>query len=77
MITMPLAPTPPSPFHPAAILLRNPRRSPGATPQSSQIATPQRPQQPIGSPEPVIIMPTLPFNLLTGSCHRLSDHALR
>ena len=50
MITMLPAPTPPSPFRPSAVLLREPWRSLGATPQSSQIAPRQQPQRPIASP---------------------------
>ena len=68
---------PRSPFRPCAVLLRKPRRSPGATAQSSQIAPRQRPQQPIRSPQPAAIIPTLSCNLLTGSCHPASDHALQ
>ena len=56
MITM--LPTPTSPLRPSAVLLRDPRRSPGATPESSEIYPHQRPQQPIGSHQRAIIEPS-------------------
>src|ERR1700738_5648641 len=42
MITMLPTPTPPTPFHPSAVLSRDPRRSPGAATKSSEIAPRQR-----------------------------------
>jgi hypothetical protein len=60
-------PTPTSPWRPSAVLLRDPRRSPDATPESSEIHPHQRPQQPIGSHQRAIIIPTLPSNLPTAS----------
>src|SRR5580693_2198971 len=58
MITM--LPTPTSPLRPSAVLLRDPRRSPDATPESSEIHPHQRPQQPIGSHQRAIIIPRYP-----------------
>jgi hypothetical protein len=48
MITMLPTPTPPTPFHPSAVLSRDPRRSPGAATKSSEIANglSQRPSCP-------------------------------
>ena len=74
MITMLPTPTPPSPLRPSAVLLRDPRRSPGATPKSSEIHPHQRPQQPIGSHQRAIIIPTLPFNLPTASSSCLNGY---
>src|SRR5690349_3367962 len=61
MITMLTTPTPPTPFHPSAVLSRDPRRSPGAATKSSEIAPRQRPDQPVEWPQPATIVPTLPF----------------
>src|SRR5580704_10385020 len=47
MITMLPTPTPPTPFHPSAVLSRDPRRSPGAATKSPEIAPRQRRDQPI------------------------------
>lgn len=71
MVTMLPMPTPPTPFRPSAVLLRDPRRSPSATTEPAETAPPQRPYQPIGWLQPTTILPTLPFNLPTGSPCRL------
>jgi hypothetical protein len=77
MITMLPTPTPPTPFRLSAALSRHPRRSPGATPESSQIAAPQRPDQPIEWHQPATIVPTLPFNLPTASSYCLNRYPRR
>ena len=77
MITMLPAPTPPSPFRPSAVPSPDPRRSPDATPEPSQIAPRQRPHQPIGSHQLAIIMASLALNLPTGSSYRVFDHPPR
>jgi hypothetical protein len=56
---------------------RDRRRSPAATPQSSQIAPRQRPDQPIEWHQRATLLPILPCNLPTGSSYRLNSHPRR
>jgi len=77
IITMLPTLTPPSALRPAAVLLPDRRRSPGATPQSSQIHLPQRRDQPIKWHQAATIVPSLPFNLLTASSSCLTRHPQR
>src|SRR5215467_1457507 len=56
---------------------RDRRRSPAATPQSSQIAPRQRPDQPIEWHQRATLPPILPCNLPTGSSYRLNTHPPR
>src|SRR3984957_8329898 len=77
MITMLPTPTPPTPFHPSAVLSRDPRRSPGATTKLSEIAPRQRRDQPVEWPQRATIVPTLPFNLPTASSYCLNGYPQR
>src|ERR1700724_1999343 len=77
MITMLPTPTPPTPFHPSAVLSRDPRRSPGTATKSSEIAPRQRRDQPVGWPQRATIVPTLPFNLPTASSYCLNGYPQR
>lgn len=77
MITMLPTPTPLTSFRPSAVLSRDRRRSPGATPESPEIASRQQRYQPIGWYQRATIVPTLPFNLPTGSSYSLSGHPRR
>jgi len=78
MITMLPTPTPPTPFHPSAVLLsRDPRRSPGAATKPSEIAPRQRRDQPVEWPQRATIVPTLPFNLPTASSYCLNAYPQR
>ena len=77
MITMLPTPTPPTPFHPSAVLSRDPRRSPGAATKSPEIAPWQRRNQPIEWHQRATIVPTLPFNLPTASSYCLNGYPQR
>jgi hypothetical protein len=77
MITMLPTPTPPIPFPPSAILSRHPRRSPGATKESSEIAARHRRDQPIQWHQRATIVPMLPFNPPTGPSYSLNRHPRR
>jgi hypothetical protein len=74
---MRLTPTPPSLLSPAALLLRDRRRSPVATLESTQIEPPRRRYQPIQWNQPATIVPTLLFNLRTASSDRLNAYPQR
>src|SRR5215469_4695605 len=66
-ITMLPTPTPPTPFRTSVVRSRDRRRSPAATPQSSQIAPRLPPDQPIEWHQPATLLPILPCILPTGS----------
>ncbi len=70
-------PTPPTPCCRSTVPSRERRRSPAATPESSEIAPRQRPQQPIGLHQRAIIRPAQPFNPPAASSYRVSDHLPR
>src|SRR5215472_4344163 len=76
-ITMLPTPTPPTPFRASVVPSRGRRRSPAATPQSSQIAPRLRPDQPIEWHQPATLLPILPCNLPIGSSYRLNTHPPR
>jgi peptidoglycan/xylan/chitin deacetylase (PgdA/CDA1 family) len=61
----------------ALLLSRDPRRSPGAATKSSEIAPPQRRDQPVEWPQRATIVPTLPFNLPTASSYCLNAYPQR
>src|SRR6202035_470008 len=72
-----MLPTPPTLFHPSAVLSRDPRRSPAPATKSSEIAPRQRRDQPVEWPQPATIVPTLPFNLPTASSYCLNGYPQR
>lgn len=76
-ITMLPTPTPSTPFRPSAVLSRNRWRSPGVTPQASEIAPPHRCHQPIGRHHQATITFTLPSTLPTRPFYRLCGHPRR